>query len=82
VELAHSKQVADGYLPAREVASIVSKSARKFTPTQRIEELAHPNVRASMDHVQFDPDAFHVKVAALKSMCSARTEELAQPIKR
>ena len=37
-------------------------------------------MRESMDHVQFNPDVFKVSAAAMKAKCSARTEELAQPI--
>ena len=49
---------------------------------QRMSELARPIVRDTMDHVQFNPDAFNVSPAALKAKTSARIEELAQPIQR
>lgn len=45
-------------------------------------ELATPIVRDSMDHVQFNPDAFKVSDAAKKAVASARIEELAQPTNR
>lgn len=48
----------------------------------RMEELAKPIVRDTMDHVQFDPSAFSVSEAAKKAKASARIEELAQPITR
>jgi len=38
--------------------------------------------RESMELAQFDPDAFRVSEAAKKAKCSARIDELAQPIKR
>jgi hypothetical protein len=47
-----------------------------------MEELAKPIVRDTMDHVQFNPDAFNVSVAAKKAKASARIEELAQPSTR
>lgn len=48
----------------------------------RMNELARPIVRDTMDHVQFNPEAFNVSEAAKKAKASARTEELAQPITR
>lgn len=48
----------------------------------RMGELATPIIRDTMDHVQFNPDAFNVSEAAKKAKASARIEELAQPIKR
>lgn len=45
-------------------------------------ELARPIVRDTMDHVQFNPEAFNVSPEALKAKASARIEELAQPIQR
>ena len=45
-------------------------------------ELATPIIRDTMDHVQFNPDAFKVNEAAKKGIASARIEELAQPIRR
>ncbi len=47
-----------------------------------MEELAKPIIKVTMDHVQFDPDAFNVSKAATKAKASARIEELAEPIKR
>ena len=48
----------------------------------RMSELAKPIVRDTMDHVQFNPDAFNVSEAAKKAKASSRIEELAQPITR
>lgn len=45
-------------------------------------ELARPIIRDTMDHVQFNPDAFTVSEMAKKAVASARIEELAQPIRR
>lgn len=50
--------------------------------SNRLSELAKPIVRDTMDHVQFDPDAFLVSEAAKKAKASSRIEELAQPIQR
>lgn len=48
----------------------------------RMNELATPIVRDTMDHVQFNPDAFNVSEAAKKAKASAHIEELSQPITR
>ena len=44
--------------------------------------MAGPIIRETMDHVQFNPDAFKVSEAARKATASARIKELAQPIRR
>ena len=82
MELAKPKALADGYTPSRDVVWQVSRGARSAHVSSRMEELSKPIVRASMDHVQFDPDAFLVKESARKGKCSKRVEELAQPIER
>ena len=48
----------------------------------RMGELSQPIVRDTMDHVQFNPNAFNVSPAAKKARASARIEELSQPIRR
>ena len=48
----------------------------------RLDELSKPIVRDTMDHLQFNPDAFQVSEAAKKAIVSSRIEELAQPIQR
>ena len=48
----------------------------------RLCDLSKPIVRDTMDHVQFNPDAFNVSEAAKKARASSRIEELAQPIRR
>ena len=50
--------------------------------SRRMNELARPIIRDTMDHVQFNPDAFTVSEMAKKAVASARIEELAQPIRR
>lgn len=82
LELSKHKSIPEGYIPARDVIWPVPRAARKAQATTRVEELAAPIVRASMDHVQFDPNAFIVKESALKGRCSRRVEELAQPQQR
>ncbi|XP_070540668.1 sperm microtubule associated protein 2-like isoform X2 [Ptychodera flava] len=82
MELAKTKSVSDGYLPARTIQWPVSKAARKAMATPRTDELSRPIIRATMDHVQFNPDAFIVSEAAKKARCPPRIEELAQPIQR
>lgn len=83
VELAKAKGVADGYIPNREDAIwSVSRGAKRAVASGRVNELAVPIIRATMDHVQFDPDAFLVPQTALKGICSKRTEELAQPLQK
>ncbi|XP_076813069.1 sperm microtubule associated protein 2-like isoform X1 [Clavelina lepadiformis] len=81
-ELAKYKGFAEGYVSNRSVQWSVSRAARKAIATPRAEELAKPIVRASMDHVQFNQDAFLVSSVAMKAKCTPRLEELAQPIQR
>nr|XP_006823181.1 PREDICTED: testicular haploid expressed gene protein-like [Saccoglossus kowalevskii] len=82
MELAKFKGVVDGYLPARTIQWPVTKGAKRAVPTPRMEELSRPIIRATMDHVQFNPDAFTVSEAAKKARCPPRVEELSQPIQR
>ncbi|CAH1259320.1 THEGL [Branchiostoma lanceolatum] len=82
LELSKPKGLADGFVNNREVAWPVSRSARRNQPTERLGQLSIPIIRATMDHVQFDPDAFLVKETAKKARCSQRVEELAQPLVR
>ena len=51
-------------------------------PHCRMNELATPIIRDTMDHVQFNPEAFNVSESAKKAKASPRIEELAQPIRR
>ncbi|XP_025094870.1 testicular haploid expressed gene protein-like isoform X2 [Pomacea canaliculata] len=81
-ELARAKPLAEGFQPAREIEWPVSKAARRAQATGRITELARPVTRATMDHLQFNPDAFTVKQSALKGGIPQRIEELAQPVQR
>lgn len=81
-ELARPKGLADGYQLPREVEWPVPRAAKRAVTTSRIEELAKPIIRASMDHVQFNPDAFLVKPFALKGSFPSRVDRLAKPIDR
>ena len=45
----------------------------------RLEELAKPMVRESMDIVQFNPAAFEISKAAMKAIATPRIKELAKP---
>jgi len=78
-ELARSKGLVEGFQGNRDVAWNTTKAAKQAVATRRIEELSAPIQRASMDHVQFNPDVFKVSEAAKKGKPSARTEELAIP---
>ncbi len=82
VELAKPKQVADGFLGNRDVEWRPQRSSLRAGTTERIRGLSQPIVRDSMDHVQFNPDAFKVSQAARKAVISQRISELAQPIER
>lgn len=82
LELARPKGVVDGYQLPRDVEWTVPKAAKRAVTTTRIEELAKPLIRASMDHVQFNPDAFLVKPFALKGSFPSRIDRLAKPIER
>ncbi|XP_039262969.2 sperm microtubule associated protein 2-like isoform X1 [Styela clava] len=82
MEMAKFKGYADGYVANRSVQWPVSRATRRALATPRQEQLSAPIVRASMDHVQFNPDAFLVSEAAKKARCTPRLEELSHPIQR
>ena len=82
MELAKSKRLVEGYQPSRSAIWRVTSGAKTAVASKRMTELATPIVRETMDHVQFNPDAFFVKENAKKAKASARIEELAQPIVR
>ena len=81
-DLAKPKPVPEGYQYERPVRWDISSSAKRAVASARMAELSTPIVRQTMDNVLYDPNAFNVKPEALKAYCSARTEELAQPLKR
>lgn len=81
-ELARSKSTPDSYQKPKDEIWPISKAARRATATPRVDELSKPIVRASMDHVQFNPDAFLVKETALKGVVPKRIETLSRPIDR
>lgn len=60
----------------------VSRKALKYKITPKIDEMATPVVRPSMEHTQYDMNAFFVKPAALKAKCTPRLQELALPTNR
>merc|ERR1712188_123918 len=60
----------------------VSRNALRHKITPRIDEMATPVVRPSMEHTQYDMNAFFVKPAALKAKCTNRLQELALPTNR
>ena len=60
----------------------VSRGALKHKMSERTEKLSEPVIRPSMEHTQYDMNAFFVKPASLKANCSKRLEELSQPIYR
>ncbi|KAL3864484.1 hypothetical protein ACJMK2_006163 [Sinanodonta woodiana] len=82
LELARAKTIVEGYQLPREVEWPVSRAAKRAVATGRLDELAKPIIRASMDHVQFNPDAFLVKPLALTGAFPPRVEKLARPIER
>ncbi|XP_052773156.1 testicular haploid expressed gene protein-like isoform X2 [Mya arenaria] len=82
LELARPKPAVDGYLLPRDEQWGVTKAAKRASSTGRIDELSRPIVRATMDHVQFNPDAFLVKPLALKGAFPPRVEQLSRPIER
>lgn len=81
-ELARPKGIVDGYQLPKDVEWPVPRAAKRAVITSRMEELAKPVIRASMDHVQFNPDAFMVKPFALKGSFPSRIDRLSKPIDR
>lgn len=81
-ELAKPKQTVEGYLPSRQTEWPISKSTLRAIASERTQSLSKPIIRETMDHVQFNPDAFTVSETARKANASQRIVELAQPISR
>lgn len=71
----------EGFVPDR-FRWPVSKRALKHSSSDRTTALATPVVRPSMEHTQYDPDAFFVKPAAMKAKCSERIQQMAIAIQR
>jgi len=82
MELARPKPLVDGYQLPRDEQWAVTRAAKRASANNRIDELSRPIVRATMDHVQFNPDAFLVKPLALKGSFPQRIEALSKPIER
>ena len=81
-ELAKPKKTVEGYLPCKEVERPISRGTLRITASERTQGLAKPMIRETMDHVQFNPDAFSVSESARKANPSQRIVELAQPLSR
>ena len=81
-ELSKPRQLPDEYRPLRDVEWKVPRSAVKVHASERIKSLSQPIVRQSMDHVQFNPDAFKVSESAKNARISSRVNDLAQPVQR
>ena len=81
-ELSKAKKLPEGYAPCRSVLWRVTSGAKNAVASTRMEGLAKPIIRETMDHVQFNPDAFNVSETAKKYKASARVEELAKPLQR
>jgi len=71
----------DHYIPDR-FEWPVSQSALRATCSDNTEKLATPVIRPSMEHTQYDANAFFVKAAAKKASCSQRLESLSRPLQR
>ena len=81
-ELAKPRQTVEGYFPCKEVEWSLSRSTLRAVASERIHNLSNPIIRETMDHVQFNPDAFTVSESARKANPSQRIVELAQPLTR
>lgn len=81
-ELAKPKKTVEGYLSCKEVERPISRGTLRITASERTQGLAKPMIRETMDHVQFNPDAFSVSESARKANPSQRIVELAQPLSR
>ena len=82
LELSKGKNLSDKYQPSRDVAWPVTQASLYAVASNRLEELAKPIKRETMDHLQFNPDAFRVSTTALKAKTSKRVDELAEPLER
>ena len=82
LELSKSKNLSDKYQPSRDVAWPVTQASLYAVASNRLDELSKPIKRETMDHLQFNPDAFRVSTNALKAKTSKRVDELAEPLER
>jgi hypothetical protein len=82
LEMAKANGLPNEFVPPNLSFWEVKRSALKAKCPPRFEELAKPIIRASMEHVQFDSNAFVVSAAAKKARCTPRLESLATPIQR
>ncbi|KAK1175653.1 testicular haploid expressed gene protein-like [Acipenser oxyrinchus oxyrinchus] len=81
-QLAKQKEIPSSYLPERDVMWAITSGAGNSSASSRTEELAKPIMRQPMDMLQYDTEAFKVREAAKKSMCTQRIKQLAEPIQR
>ena len=82
IDLSKGKTLSDRYQPSRDVEWPVNQASLFAVASNRLEELAKPIKRETMDHLQFNPDAFKVSSNALKGKASKRLEDLAEPLER
>lgn len=82
LELSRHKQTVEGYKSCREVEWVIPRSALRTIASERTQALSKPLARESMDHLQFNPDAFTVSKAAKKAKPTGRINELAEPLTR
>ncbi|XP_075399693.1 sperm microtubule associated protein 2-like [Tenrec ecaudatus] len=80
--LAKNKSVHPDYIPAREAQWPISYAATHSQVSPRVQELSIPSPRSPVRTAAFELDVFKVKPAAMKAKCSARIQELAQPVHR
>ncbi|XP_078533700.1 sperm microtubule associated protein 2-like [Lissotriton helveticus] len=81
-ELAKPKHFSTECQPGRSSIWHVSRRTARAIATPRTVELAQPVKRVPMNTAQYNPDAFIVKEAAKKALCSSWNETLSKPISR
>lgn len=81
-QLAKPKKLPDKFVSNRDVEWKIPRSALRSHTSERIKNMSQPIVRDTMDHLQFNPDAFKVSENAKRAKISRRVDELAEPIQR
>ncbi|RLW09372.1 hypothetical protein DV515_00002620 [Chloebia gouldiae] len=82
IELSKPRQLPAKFMPPRDPEWPVTAAAKRAVATERIVALAQPTARPRMGLTALNPDAFKVKEAAMKAVCSPRLEQLARPVQR
>lgn len=82
IELSKPRPLHDEFTRSRDIEWRPKRSVLRAFTSERVKGLSQPIMRDSMDHVQFNPDAFKVSSAAQNARISQRVSELAQPIER